>query len=65
MELDPAHIAVYPIELPENTTVCGVPEIHVRLSNENVDYEGLMVSAVLIDQADDGQKGLSFSSATM
>lgn len=55
MELDPAHIAVYPIELPENTTVCGVPEIHVRLSNENVDYEGLMVSAVLIDQADDGQ----------
>ena len=55
MALDREHIATYPIELPENTTVYGVPEIHVRLSNENYDYEGLMISAVLIDQADDGK----------
>ena len=55
MSLDDAHVAVYPIELPENTTLCGVPEIHVRLSNENYDYNGLMISAVLIDMADDGK----------
>ena len=55
MTLDEDHAAVYPIELPENTTVYGVPEIHVRLSNENYDYNGLMISAVLIDQADDGK----------
>lgn len=55
MTLDENHAAVYPIELPENTTVYGVSEIHVRLSNENYDYNGLMISAVLIDQADDGK----------
>ena len=27
----------------------------MRLSNENYDYNGLMISAVLIDQADDGK----------
>ena len=63
MELDDAHAAVYPIKLPENTTLCGVPEIHVRLSNENYDYSGLMVSAVLIDLADPG-KGYDISEYT-
>ena len=55
MALDDAHVAVYPIELPENTTLCGVPEVHVRLSNENYDYNGLMISAALIDRPDDGK----------
>ena len=56
LSLDDKFAAVYPIELPENTTVYGVPEIHVSLSNENVNYEGLMISAVLIDVADDGSE---------
>ena len=55
MSLDDAHVAIYPIELPENTTVFGVPEIHVRLNNENYDYNGLMISAALIDKTDDGK----------
>lgn len=53
MSLDEAHIAAYPIRLEDNTTLYGVPEIHLRLSNDDVDYEGLMISAVLIDRADD------------
>ena len=55
LSLDAPHAAVYPINLPENTTLCGVPEVHVRLSNENYDYNGLMISAALIDIADDGK----------
>ena len=46
--------AYYPIELPENTTVYGVPEIHLKLSSEITEYEGLMITAVLVDTADDG-----------
>lgn len=55
MSLDEKHVAIYPIELPESTTLYGMPEIHVRLSNDNVDYTGLMVSAILMDHADDGK----------
>ena len=46
--------AQYALDLPEGTTVYGVPEIHVRLSSEITEYEGLMVTAVLVDMADDG-----------
>ena len=54
LSLSDSRAAVYPIELPENTTVYGVPEVHVRLSTQVTDYEGLMISAVLMDVADDG-----------
>ena len=46
--------AKYAIDLPEGTEVYGVPEIHLRLSSEIQDYEGLMITAVLADTADDG-----------
>lgn len=52
--LDNKHAAFYPIELPENATVFGVPEIHLKLSSEITEYEGLMISAILVDTADDG-----------
>ncbi|MER2150667.1 MAG: CocE/NonD family hydrolase [Candidatus Limivicinus sp.] len=55
MSLDFDRAAFYPIELPENTTVYGVPEIHLKLASPNTDYEGLMISAVLVDVADDGE----------
>ena len=55
MSLDDRHVAIYPIELPENITLYGAPEIHVRLSNDNVNYDGLMISAILMDHADDGK----------
>ncbi|MBQ8093926.1 MAG: hypothetical protein IJ242_10170 [Clostridia bacterium] len=56
MSLDEKHVAIYQIELEENTTIYGVPEIHVRLSNDDVGYEGLMISAVLMDHADDAKE---------
>ena len=55
MDLTDDHLAAYyPIELPENTTVYGVPEIHLKLSSEITEYEGLMITAILVDTADDG-----------
>ena len=55
MSLDFDRAAFYPIELPENTTVYGVPEIHLKLASPNTDYEGLMITAVLVDAADNGE----------
>lgn len=48
--------ASYEISLPENTTVCGVPEIHVKLSTDVTDLDGLMVTAILMDVRDDFEK---------
>jgi len=47
--------AVYPLEMPENTTIFGVPEIHVKLSGEAVDLDGLMITALLLDVSDQGE----------
>ena len=61
MKLTDDHLAAYyPIELPENTTVYGVPEIHLKLSSEITEYEGLMITAVLVDTADDGSSFEAF-----
>ena len=46
--------------VPENSTVSGVPEIHLKLSTRVTDYEGLMISAVLMDVADDGEPFRAF-----
>lgn len=45
--------ATYVIDLPENTTVYGVPEIHVKLATDVTEYDGLMISAILVDVRDD------------
>ena len=55
MSLSNDRAAFYPVELPENATVYGVPEVHLRLSTPVTDYEGLMVSAVLVDVTDNGE----------
>ncbi|MCR5138295.1 MAG: hypothetical protein K6C12_14605 [Oscillospiraceae bacterium] len=55
MSLDFDRAAFYPIELPEKTTVYGVPEIHLKLASPNTDSDGLMISAVLVDVADNGE----------
>ena len=53
--LDEKHAAVYPLLLPEGeTTIYGVPEIHLKLSSEITEYEGLMITAVLVDTMEDG-----------
>ena len=52
--LSDKHAAKYALELPEGTTVYGVPEVHLRLSSEITEYEGLMITAVLADLDDEG-----------
>lgn len=46
--------AVYPLDFPENTTIFGVPEIHVKLSCGSVAWDGLMITALLMDVSDQG-----------
>ncbi len=48
--------AAYDLRLKSGTTVYGAPEVHVRLSSEVMDYEGLMITAVLMDVADNGSE---------
>ena len=55
LDLDDRLAAKYVIDLPEGTDICGVPEIHLHLSSEIQEYEGLMITAVLADTADDGE----------
>ena len=55
LTLEDGRAAYYYLTLPENTTIYGVPEVHVKLSTEKTDYEGLMISAILIDVANDGE----------
>ena len=43
----------YTYELPDDFTVYGVPEVHLKMSTADVDLDGLMVSAMLIDTAED------------
>ena len=54
LSLENNRAAYYYLELPENTTVYGVPEVHLKLSTEKTEYEGLMISAILLDVANDG-----------
>ncbi len=46
--------AVYRIELPDNTTIFGVPEVHLKLSSPDDDRDGLMITALLMDVSDRG-----------
>ncbi len=42
----------YTYSFEEDQTIYGVPEIHVRMATNDVDMDGLMVSAMLIDTID-------------
>lgn len=44
--------ATYIFEVPDNYTMYGVPEVHLRMSTKDADKEALMVTAVLIDTID-------------
>lgn len=52
--------ASYVIDLPDNTTVYGVPEIQVKLSTDVTDLDGLMISAILVDVRDDAEDFKSY-----
>ena len=44
--------ATYVFELPDDYTIYGVPEVHVKLSTRDVDRDGLVISALLVDTID-------------
>ena len=52
--LDAPFAGVYPLEIPEGTTMIGVPEVHVKMATPVTDKDGLMVTAVLVDYQEDG-----------
>ena len=56
MSLEEPNSAVYDIKVPENSTIYGVPEVHLKLKTDNTDLDGMMISAVLIDTSDNGEK---------
>ncbi len=58
--LDKRYSAVYDLDIPENTTIAGVPEVHVRLATEQADLDGLMITAVLADESEDGEAFKAF-----
>ena len=47
---------VYTIDIPENTTICGVPKISFLASTGKTNASGLMATAVLVDTID-GETG--------
>jgi X-Pro dipeptidyl-peptidase len=45
--------AKYVFEVPDDYTFTGVPEVHLKLSTKDVDKDGLVVSALLLDTIDE------------
>jgi X-Pro dipeptidyl-peptidase len=52
--LDQPYAGAYLVDIPEGTTILGVPEVHVKLSTPVTDKDGLMITAVLVDYRKDG-----------
>lgn len=46
--------AVYRLDLPAGSTICGVPKVSADLTSEQTDLDGLMITAVLLDVSDRG-----------
>ena len=55
MNLSEDNAAVYDISIPDGATISGVPEIHLKLSTNTKDMDAMMITAVLIDTAKDGE----------
>ena len=52
LNMPSANAAVYDIDIPEGTTIYGVPEISFTAYSDKVDFEGLMITAALVDTID-------------
>ncbi len=52
LSLSPKNAACYRIDIPEDTTIYGTPEVHVRLKTDDTQWDGLMISAIMIDTVD-------------
>lgn len=44
---------VWPMNIPQETTLCGIPAVHLRVKTSDTDKNTLMMGAVLVDQADE------------
>ncbi len=56
LELPEGNSAVYDIAVPEDTTISGVPEVHVKLTRNTPGEDDFMVSAILLDVREDGEQ---------
>ena len=54
-DLDADHAATYTLDIPEGTTIYGVPVVHVKLKMPDVSGDNLMVTAMLLDTKADGK----------
>ena len=63
ISLDPQKAARYTLDVPAGKTIFGVPEVHAELSTRDVDKDGLMVTAVLVDTKDDASDFDAFTSS--
>lgn len=45
--------STYVFELPDDYTMCGIPEVHLKMSTKDIDKDGMVVSAMLIDTIDE------------
>jgi X-Pro dipeptidyl-peptidase len=63
ISLDPQKAARYTLDVPVGKTIIGVPEVHAELSTRDVDKDGLMVTAVLVDTKDDASSFDAFTSS--
>ena len=52
LSMPEANAAVYEIDIPEGTTIYGVPKIGFEASTSKEGFSGLMISAALIDTID-------------
>ncbi len=48
--------AVYDIDIPEGTTIFGVPEVHIKLTRNTPGEDGYMITATLLDVREDGEQ---------
>lgn len=58
------NIAVYDIDLSDDATISGVPEVSVRLSTDDVNNDRMMITAVLLDTRKDGDLFSAFMEKT-
>ena len=52
--------AVYTLRVPENATLFGTPEVHVKLACDQTDLDGLMITAILLDVTDNGEPFMAY-----
>ena len=63
ISLDSQKAARYTLDVPAGKTIFGVPEVHAKLSTQDTDKDGLMVTAVLVDTKDDASDFDAFTSS--